>query len=254
MIKAAPRREFRLQPSLDRGGTEATTWLEAYGAKHVGEIAALMNDPDEQLSIRKEAMTWYARFRRHKALSELERYVKYQVPFDPLDASFRRSLCEAAFEVIKERAPERAYRLSVSSLKRGGHVPPSWALDTINKRAPDVAFALAKRLLTSEDRYVSGASVQVLMQRPQGVQLVAERIADLTAYAQMEAASEVKDGSDAYAQAILFETVKNSDRDTSLQAASAIQRTGLESALPEASLQAYRKLEAELDPSTPRNP
>lgn len=100
------------QPSLSRNGPEAVEWLTQHGAAHKKELAALVNDPDETVGVRNEAMVWYARFGGREAMKTLAKYVRYEVPFDPEDTKLQHAMAKQAFLIIKETSPKLARKLA----------------------------------------------------------------------------------------------------------------------------------------------
>ena len=230
------------QPSLSRNGPEAVEWLAQNGAAHIKELAALVNDPDETVGVRNEAMVWYARFGGRKAMKTLAKYVRYEVPFDPEDSKLQHAMASEAFLIIKDTSPKLASRLGKEIIKDGSTISGFWAFDAVAAQDKDAAYRLAERHLFASDMYVSAASVATLMQRPDGVQKVLQSYAQLGDYAKREAISRLAEQPEPVGKEILFEAVKSSDRSIAGEAKRAILIFELYDELPQDSRQAMDNL------------
>lgn len=115
-LRAAQYRD--MQPPPDSYNPKAVVWLEKNGPEKVDEIAAVVNNPDEAYDIRFEAMEWYLRFGGKKALRDVARYARGDVPFDPADAYMKDFLQRNSFALIEKTSPSFAKRLARQTAKK----------------------------------------------------------------------------------------------------------------------------------------
>jgi HEAT repeat protein len=221
-------------------------WMEEQGREKSSEIAAIMNDPDETFGVRLEAMQWYARFGGKAALKTLERYVKWDVPFDPEDEHHCERMGAQAYEIIRDMDPKRCYRLSEWTIEKRGHISGFWAFDAVNKKTPKKAVDLARKQLLSEDKTISAAATRILMtQDPDGTDTVARQVDRLDAYAQRTAVESLTAFDSPAATTILGAALKSDDFDTAFCAVGVIRERKLSSALPEDSKKAFQQRNAD---------
>ncbi len=230
-------------------GPEAVEWLTQHVAAHKKELAALVNDPDETVYVRNEAMVWYARYGGRKAMKTLAKYVRYEIPFDPEDSKLQHAMASEAFLIIKDTSPKFASRLGKEIIEDGSTISGFWAFDAVAAQDKDVAYRLAERHLFASEPYLSAAMVVTLMQRPEGVQKVIQSYALLGDYAKWKAVQRLGELPGPAGKEIFFEAVKSHDRSIAEAACRAITRFELYDALPQESRQAMDDLTPRSGPS-----
>ena len=230
-VHEAPFRDFYDGP-MERG-KEAAAWLEKNGPKRLDDLAALMNDPDESIGIRREAMAWYAKFGGRKAIKEITRYVQNQVPFDAEDVDLRDQMGKTAFEIIKKHDLKKAYKLAKESLEDNGRIPGLWAFDAVYQHDPEEAYQLAKKFLFSSDMYVSAASANQLMKHSLGWRLVIKNYDNLCPYAQRNVLQSFIAFDTPMAKSILSKSLKSEDQDLRKTAEFIVKTRKLEGLLDE---------------------
>lgn len=214
-------------------GEEAAAWLEKNGPKRLDDLAALMNDPDESIGIRREAMAWYTKFGGRKAIKEITRYVQNQVPFDAEDADLRDQMGKAAFEIIKKHDLKKAYKLAKDSLEDNGRIPGFWAFDAVYQHDPEEAYRLAEKHLFSSDMHVSAASANQLMKHSLGWRLVIKIYDKLCPYAQRNVLQSFIAFDTPMAKSILSKSLKSEDHDLRKTAEFIVKTRKLEGLLDE---------------------
>jgi hypothetical protein len=214
-------------------GEEAAAWLEKNGPKRLDDLAALMNDPDESVWIRREAMAWYAQLGGRKAIKEITRYVQNQVPFDPEDTDLRNQMGKAAFEIIKKHDLKKAYKLAKDSLEDNGRIPGFWAFDAVYQHDPEEAYRLAEKHLFSSDMHVSAASANQLMKHSLGWRLVIKNYDNLCPYAQRNVLQSFIAFDTPMAKSILSKALKSEDQDLRKTAEFIVKTRKLEGLLDE---------------------
>lgn len=228
-IHEAPFRGITDHP-MERG-EEAAAWLEQNGPKRLDDLKALMNDPDEAIGIRREAMAWYAKFGGRKAIKELIPYVQNQVPFDPEDADLQSEMGMAAFEIIKASDTKKAYKLLRDSLQDNGRIPNLWGFHLLRQHDSEEADVLAEKLLFSSDKEISAAAAKQLIRSVTGWHLVIRNFERLCPYAQAQAIESLSSNI-SVAKSILSSALKIEDQELRKAAESIVEKYKLENIAP----------------------
>lgn len=213
-------------------GKAAAAWLEQNGPKRLDDLAALMNDPDETIGVRREAMAWYAKFGGRKARKELMPYVQNKVSFDAEDAYLQSEMGRAAFEIIKASDTKKAHKLLRDSLKDSGRIPNLWGFNLLRQYDSEEADVLAEKLLLSSDCKISAATAKQLVGNIMGWHLVIRNFEHLCPYAQIQAVESLSSNISA-AKSILSKALKIEDQELRKAAENIVQKYKLEGLLDE---------------------
>ena len=213
-------------------GKAAAAWLEQNGPKRLDDLAALMNDPDEAIEIRCEAMAWYAKLGGCKAIKEITRYVQNQVSFDPEDADLQARMGNGAFEIIKSSDPKKAYNLVRKSLQDTDRIPNLWGFHILRGYDSEVADELAEKLLLSHDKEISAATAKQLVRNAMGWHLVIRNFERLCPYAQKTAVESLTSNI-SVGKSILSKALKIEDMELRKTAENIVQKYKLEGLLDE---------------------
>jgi hypothetical protein len=98
-VLAAPERVSQGR-APDRGGTEAGEWLAANARSHRRKLRALMDDPDERIAVRVEALFWSYHYGGRRARRSVQLYASGEAPFDEADARLREQMQRAAQSLL----------------------------------------------------------------------------------------------------------------------------------------------------------
>jgi len=83
-------------------GRQSIAWLEENGHRNLRELRKVVEDEDERLSIRGEALTWYVKFTKKPSYKMLLGYATRP------KTNYYDALSQTAMQLIRERFPERS--------------------------------------------------------------------------------------------------------------------------------------------------
>ncbi len=189
-------------------GKQSSDWLKENGSKRTAELAAIVNDRDEDATVRKEALKWYARFAGNSALDLLTKYAMGE-------------------DIYSESGIDRSH------LQRE-------ALKLIREHFPQMAEDVARRCMFSQHP-VSSHAVGILMKNPNNHGHVAENFARLPQSTRFGAIQSLLHLSEPAGRPAFFEAVKDTHVHMAAFAARGIDKFALEAELPQASQEALTK-------------
>lgn len=197
-------------------GKRSAEWLEASGDAHVDELAAILEDRNEDGLVRREAMKWYVASNKPGGNGEskqtaLNLLIRYAIGEDTYSAQgYDRMLLQGE------------------------------ALNLIAKHYPEALDGVAKRCVVSKD-YRSSNAVHLLMKSEGNHRFIAEKYDSLKGEGRRQALHALLQLSEPIGRSAYITALNSADPYEAVYGARGVAKFGLEADMPDESLAALSR-------------